>query len=112
MPQIAYAYEGVDTQDNGRARLINTKYFGGVYEGTEGIKQFWTEVYAYIESAYDTDTLKQVYINGDGASWIKTGEKYIAQSRFVLDKYHMYKYIIATTSHLEVSADDARSEIY
>lgn len=112
MPRIAYVYEGIDTGDNGRARLISTKYFGGVYEGTEGIKQFWDEVYAYIESAYDTDTLKRVYINGDGASWIKAGEKYIAQSRFVLDKYHMHKYIIAATSHLGDSADDARSEIY
>lgn len=112
MPRIAYVYEGIDTGEDGRPRLINTKYFGGVYEGTEGIKQFWEEVYAYIESAYDTDAIKQIYINGDGALWIKAGEKYIVQSRFVLDKYHMHKYIIAATAHLEDSAEDARREIY
>lgn len=112
MPKIAYVYEGVDSEDSGRSKLINTKYFGGVYEGTEGIREFWEEIYAYIESAYDTDTLKRIYINGDGTSWIKAGEKYIAQFRFVLDKYHMHKYIIAATAHLEDSAGDARSEIY
>lgn len=112
MPRIAYVYEGIHIGDDGRPELINTKYFGGVYEGSEGIKQFWKEVYEYIESAYDTDVLKQIYINGDGASWIKAGEKYIAQSRFVLDKYHMHKYIIAATAHLEDSAEEARSEIY
>lgn len=54
----------------------------------------------------------QIYINGDGAAWIKSGVKYIAQSKFVLDKYHMHKYIMAATAHLEDSAEDARSEIY
>lgn len=112
MPRIIYVYEGVDTEENGRAKLLNIKYFGGVYEGGDGIQQLWKEVYEYIENAYDIDSLKQIYINGDGASWIKTGVKYIAQSKFVLDKYHMHKYIIAATAHLEDSADDARNEIY
>ena len=78
MPRIVYVYEGVDTQEQGRVRLVNPSYFGGSYDGTEGIRQLWNEVYEYIESAYDTDALKQIYINGDGASWIKAGVKYIA----------------------------------
>ena len=36
----------------------------------------------------------------------------IPNSKFALDKYHMYKYIIAATSHLEDSKDDAIGEIY
>lgn len=111
MPRIAYVYEGIDTEGS-RPVLINKKYFGGVYEGSEGIKQFWDEVYKYIEEAYEVDEIKQIYINGDGAAWIKSGVKYIAQSKFVLDKYHMHKYIMAATAHLEDSAEDARSEIY
>ena len=48
---------------------------------------------------------------GTGAAWIRTGEKIIPKSKFALDKYHMHKYIIAATSHLEDTAEDARSEI-
>ena len=39
MPRIIYVYEGVDTEKDGRPRLVNTKYFGGVYEGTKEIKK-------------------------------------------------------------------------
>ena len=34
------------------------------------------------------------------------------KARFVLDRFHMHKYILAATSHLKDSAQDARSEIY
>jgi len=112
MPRIVYVYEGVDTEEDGRVKLVNIRYFGGVYEGTDGIRKLWDEVYKYIENTYDTNILKQIYINGDGAAWIKSGVKYIAHSKFVLDKYHMHKYIMTATAHLEDSADDARSEIY
>ena len=111
MPKIAYVYESVE-EEGGRPKLIGTKYFGGIYEGAEGVKQFWDEIYEYIEASYDTGVLKQIYINGDGAAWIKAGTKSIAQSKFVLDKYHMHKYMMAATAHLKDSAEDARSEIY
>ncbi len=112
MPRLAYVYEGIDTEDTGRPKLVNAKYFGGVYEGSDGVKAFWTEVLDYIESAYDTEKIKHIYINGDGAGWIKAGVSVMPKSKFVLDKYHMHKYIIAATSHLLDSAEDARSEIY
>lgn len=112
MPRIIYVYEGVDTEEDGRPRLINAKYFGGVYEGSEEITNLWKEVLEYLNEAYDMEQVERVYINGDGASWIKTGEKVIPNSKFALDKYHMYKYIIAATSHLEDSKDDAIGEIY
>ena len=112
MPRIIYVYEGVDTDDEGRPKLINTKYFGGIYDGPEAITQLWTEVLNYLNEAYDMEAIDKIYINGDGATWIRTGEKIIPKSKFALDKYHMHKYIIAATSHLEDSADDARSEIY
>ena len=35
-----------------------------------------------------------------------------AKAHFVLDRFHMHKYIISATSHLGDSAQDARSEIY
>lgn len=51
-------------------------------------------------------------LNGDGAEWIKSGAKLHAKARFVLDRFHMHKYILAATSHLLDSAQDARREIF
>lgn len=112
MPRLAYVYEGIDTEENGRPKLVNVKYFGGVYDGAGETERFWKEVYEYIESAYDVDKIKRINLNGDGAAWIKTGAKVLPKTKFVLDKFHMHKYIIAATSHLADSAEDARSEIY
>ncbi len=111
MPKLIYVYEGINTED-GRHRLENVTYFGGGYEGSEGTRRLWKEVYDYIEAAYDSDVLERIYVNGDGAEWIKTGAKLHAKAKFVLDKYHMHKYIISATSHLGDSAADARSEIW
>lgn len=36
----------------------------------------------------------------------------LPKAKFILDKFHMHKYIIAATSHLADSAEDAISEIY
>ena len=91
MPKIIYVYEGVD-DECGRNRLVNPKYFGGVYEGKEGVETLWKEVRRYIESSYDVDSLERVYINGDGAGWIKSGQTYIPNGKFVLDKFHLHKY--------------------
>lgn len=114
MPKLAYVYEGLepDAPKSQRMRLVEPKYFGGVYDGSKGVEQFWSEIYDYIEATYDVTKIKKIYINGDGAAWIKSGRKWIAGSTFVLDKFHMQKYIIAATSHLLDSAGDARSELY
>lgn len=111
MPKLLYVYEGIDAGED-RHRLIGARYFGGGYEGSEGTRQLWEEVYAYISANYDEETLERIYVNGDGAEWIKRGAEIHRKAKFVLDKYHMHKYIIAATSHLSDSAQDARSEIW
>lgn len=111
MPKIVYIYEGI-TDANGRNELINVKYFGGVYEGRKGNQALWDEVREYIEKSYDTDVLKKVFINGDGAAWIREGSRQILQGKFVLDRFHMHKYIIGATAHLKDSIEDARNELY
>lgn len=111
MPKLIYVYEGI-TCENGRNELINKKHFGGVYEGGKAIEQLWKEVSEYIEASYDTEELRKIYINGDGASWIKSGQRILDKAKFVLDRFHMHKYIIGATSHLLDSVEDARSEIY
>ena len=111
MPKLVYIYEGIDAYDD-RHELINAKYFGGGYQGTEGTERLWKEVFDYIANAYDEDSIEHIYVNEDGADWIKYGAKVHSKARFVLDKYHMHKYIVAATSHLMDSASDARSEIW
>lgn len=111
MPKLVYVYEGI-TNENGCNELINKRYFGGVYEGGKNIEQLWGEVSEYIETTYDTEKLKKIYINGDGAAWIKRRERFFDKAGFVLDRFHMHKYIIGATAHLQDSVEDARSEIY
>ena len=111
MPKLIYVYEGI-TNENGRNELTGKKHLGGVYEGSGEIEKLWEEVSEYIEASYDTEAIKKIYINGDGAAWIKSGQKYLDKAKFVLDRYHMHQYIIGATSHLMGSVEDARSEIY
>lgn len=111
MPKLVYVYEGIHT-DYERHELVNVKYFGGGYQGSAGNAKLWKEVFDYIASAYDEESLERIYINGDGAEWIKAGAKVHSKAKFVLDKYHMNKYIVAATAHLMDSATDARSEIW
>ena len=111
MPKLIYVYEGISSE-RGRNELIGKKHFGGVYEGSREIEKLWGEVREYIEASYDTEAIEKIYINGDGASWIKSGQKYLDKAKFVLDRYHMHHYIIGATSHLEDSVEDVRSSIY
>ncbi len=111
MPKLIYVYEGI-TNENGRNELINKKYFGGVYEGGKATQQLWREVWEYIEESYDTEELVKIYINGDGAAWIKSGQRLLDKAKFVLDRFHMHKYIIGATSHLSDKVEEARSELY
>ena len=111
MPKLVYVYEGI-TDESGRNKLVNPKYFGGVYDGPDGVESLWKEVKHYIENNSDVEKIDKIYINGDGAGWIRSGTKYIPGGEFVLDKFHMHKYIIKATSHLWDSVDDARSMLY
>ena len=94
MPKLVYVYEGMRAEGD-RHELVGVRYFGGGCEGTEGTQQLWKEVYDYIAGTYDEGVLERIYVNGDGAEWIKAGAKVHAKAKFVLDRYHMHKYIIA-----------------
>lgn len=111
MPKLIYVYEDVNF-DASRHELKECHFFGGDYAGTVGTKELWQEVFEFIENSYDEDALERIYINGDGADWIRTGAGMHAKAHFVLDRFHMHKYIISATSHLKDSAQEARSEIY
>ncbi|MFA6693620.1 MAG: ISLre2 family transposase [Bacillota bacterium] len=99
--KIAYVHEGLEAVSNKRKKLINTRYFTGVDIGSE---DFWIQVSKYLDEAYNMDTALKVYLSGDGASWIKEGLNWIPKAEFVLDRYHLSKYIKMATAH-ELGAD-------
>jgi hypothetical protein len=111
MPKLIYVYEDVDF-DGSKHELKECHFFGGDYAGTSRTKELWQEVFEFIENSYDEAVLEKIYINGDGAEWIKNGARLHAKAHFILDRFHMHKYIISATSHLKDSVEDARSEIY
>lgn len=115
MPKLILLYE--DIVEDGkpgckRHRLTGKHYFGGLYEGSEANEDLWLEVQQYIYDHYDTDYLETVYIAGDGAPWIVAGCQVLEKSKFVLDKFHLGKYIQKATNHLEEYAKDAKELIY
>ena len=84
--RLAYVYElkqDVPRVSN-RKELVGKSYFSGLYEGTGGVKSFWENVESYIEAHYNTDTLKRVFISGDGAPWIKSGTGYVDRSLYCI----------------------------
>lgn len=109
--KLVYIYEGVEpvAPRSKRHRLVSPYYFSGAYEDNEHL---WKTVWAYIQSHYEVDDIKKIYLNGDGGSWIRSGKKYLEKTIFVLDEFHLSKHIIKLTSHMKDSTGDAKSELY
>lgn len=97
-----------------RQKLINPHYFCGTsYE--ENNTEFWDEIYEYISNHYDLDKVKKIYLSSDGGAWIKSGMKRIAGITYVLDEFHLEKYLTKLTSHMkdrkEYALDELRTAI-
>lgn len=112
--RVAYVYEYKREAPNckGRKELVNKFYFSGLYSGSEGVKQFWKEVNAFIEQTYDTEYLEIVYLSGDGAPWIKSGINYVDKAVFCTDRFHLMKYINAATNPLGEKGKESKAQIY
>ncbi|SIN98362.1 Uncharacterised protein family (UPF0236) [Carnobacterium alterfunditum] len=90
--KLVYVYEGrkESTGITKRVELQGKRYFTGLYPDNDDL---WETVLDYLEEAYDLNQVKKIYISGDGAAWIKSGTKMIPKSEFVLDYFHLSKYI-------------------
>lgn len=104
MPKLIYVHEGNYTIGK-RNKLKNVHYIGCLGKNSE---ELWLEVAEYIDKKYDMESIEKVYIGGDGASWIKEGLNWIEKSEFVLDKFHLLKYINQAT----VEFPEYRSKIW
>lgn len=87
-PRLIVVYDSI-LKNGKRTKLCNKKHFGGVYKGK--IDDLWEEVLTYIDNTYEIDKVKNIYVLGDGANWIKTGLEWLPRSINVLDKFHLTK---------------------
>lgn len=101
--RLVYFHEGV--AEAPRRHLVNARYFTTIKKKPD---DFWLEVLDYLDAHYDLDSVQDLYLSGDGASWIQTGREYFPDSVFILDKFHLAKAIITATGH----APELRKEIY
>ena len=86
--------------------MINTKYFCSGCD--ESNKEFWARIRRYVYTAYDMEGIKKIYINSDGGAWIKEGMNQLGSIEYVLDEFHLSKYVLKMTSHMLDSKEDAR----
>ena len=112
--KLATVYtDKVDVGSN-RMELVEKHSFTGL----ETPEEFWRQIDSYLAEGYEGSP--KVYIIGDGASWIKRGLDVLPNSEFILDRFHLFKYITkicGKRSRKEVFAsletnDKARFEAY
>lgn len=104
--KLIYVYDDKTKVNKGRYKLENKRYFTGDMDPED----LWTEVATYIHKAYDSDAVENIYIAGDGANWIRSGVEMIKDSKYVLDYYHLSKYIKIITAHLKGLENPIRIE--
>ena len=61
------------------------------FTGLETPEEFWMQIDSYLAEAYEGSP--KVYIIGDGARWIKRGLDELPNSEFILDRFHLFKYM-------------------
>ena len=85
---LIYVHEGWH-KENGRRSLINPFYISGL----ESPEELWFLTLDYIYNHYDFDKIEQIFIGGDGARWIRNATTIIPKSKYVLDRFHLVRYL-------------------
>lgn len=107
-----YEYKQDDPSANGRKALINKYYFSGIYQGESGNRKLWSKVDAFIEKNYDYESIRRIFISGDGGGWIKSGVSYIDKAVFCADKYHLMQYINTAAAQMLDEKDEVKNELW
>lgn len=110
--KLVYVYEGIEKEgpQSKRHRLINPHYFCGSTMDKKN-SDFWSEIMEYIETNYEVDSIKKIYLNADGGNWIKEGKTKIPGITYVVDEFHLNQWLLKMTGHMKDSAWDARVEL-
>lgn len=80
----------IDEVQQIRKELVDKFTFSGLYKDNQ---KLWEDVAYYIDCTYKKNEIENIFIMGDGASYIKAGVEWIDKSEFVLDLFHLEKYI-------------------
>lgn len=112
--KLVYIYECKQDAKGSTTRkeLINKFYFSGLYPGKNGNEKLWKNVQDYIDKTYDGDSLKRVFVSGDGAAWIKSGADYLDKALFCADKFHLMKYINQAAAQFLDEKEIVKNELW
>lgn len=105
MPRIVTIHEG---SENGS--LIRPYTICGLYESD--VDSLWEYVLEYIENIYDYEYLDTIFVLGDGANWIKTSIEWLPKSKYIADKFHIFKTINAIAGKNEDIRELLRDSIF
>lgn len=86
-------HEGISRHGK-RGRCINPHY---ISSHGKPIEDLWLEAAKWIYQSYDVDYIERIYLHGDGATWIKEGQKWLPEVKMVLDRYHLNRAIITAS---------------
>lgn len=82
--------EGIDVSNPKRHKTISPVHFQGY--GMDN-HTFVDNVVAAIYEKYDMEKVERVYIHADGGSWMKTFGTLMPNAVFVMDGFHLEKYL-------------------
>lgn len=77
--------EGTEQVGRNRRKTICPKRFA---DESFSAKKIWNDVEGYIVSRYDTESIKKIYIHGDGGNWIRNGLERFPNVVHVMDEFH------------------------
>ncbi len=97
-PKLVYVHEGVERVGKSRFALKNPMYFSGMFRESE---ELWVTIEDYIDMRYSREKIKKIYLSGDRGNWIRNGAGWIKDAIYVVDKYHLSKYITSAAGHIQ-----------
>ena len=107
--KLVYVHEGRE-EINGRTILKNPRYLTWPLDGDTDT--LWEHIASFIENQYDTDMLQHLFLSGDAASWIRTGEEWLPGCIPILDGYHTSKALMALTAHVPKTRERGYKLLY
>lgn len=86
--RLVYSHEGIK-EEGSRRELVNPRYM--TWPLGKAPDDLWEEVSDHLEQAYDSACLKGIFLSGDAAPWIRTGEEWMYPCVPILDGFHVKK---------------------
>lgn len=86
--KLVYLHEGTEER-GGRGKLVNPRYLTWPSEKDNNL--LWDTVSKYVERQYIAEDIQHVFLSGDCAPWIRTGEEWLYPCVAVLDGFHSMK---------------------